>query len=125
MVGFMDEHPDVGLSGCRILNPDGSFQKSFNPFPDIWLEMAAIVLPVSLWPRRLHRDLPAWQPVDWMDGTFMLVRPAALDEVGDLDVFYFTFLLRFVVQTRWLVQVVTSIRCRSSISEASTASRRT
>jgi GT2 family glycosyltransferase len=91
MVGFMDEHPDVGLSGCRILNPDGSFQKSFNPFPDIWLEMAAIVLPVSLWPRRLYRDLPAWQPVDWMDGTFMLVRRAALDEVGDLDVFYFTY----------------------------------
>src|SRR6516225_7787757 len=28
MVRFMDAHPEVGIAGCRTVNPDGSYQKT-------------------------------------------------------------------------------------------------
>ena len=28
MIGYMDSHPEVGLAGTRLINPDGSFQSS-------------------------------------------------------------------------------------------------
>lgn len=91
MVAFMDAHQQVGLSGCRTLNRDGSFQKGFSVFPGLKSELAAIVLPASVWPERIYRNLPDWKPVDWLDGTFLLVRRSALEQVGALDMQYFTF----------------------------------
>src|ERR1700757_2014699 len=32
LVGFADEHPQVGAFGCRVLNADGSYQASASPF---------------------------------------------------------------------------------------------
>ncbi len=33
MVHFMDSHPRVGIAGCKLLNPDGSWQPSSSRFP--------------------------------------------------------------------------------------------
>ena len=34
LVSFMDDHPDAGAAGCRILNPDGTFApESRRAFP--------------------------------------------------------------------------------------------
>ena len=35
MVAFMDEHPEAGMLGCRLLNPDGSLQPSCRAFPSL------------------------------------------------------------------------------------------
>src|SRR5271165_6882812 len=32
---FADQHRDAGAFGCRVLNPDGSYQQSARPFPTI------------------------------------------------------------------------------------------
>ena len=41
-VQFMDEHPQAGLAGTRLLNPDGSFQASHTPFPTLWREFLVL-----------------------------------------------------------------------------------
>src|SRR5438067_4377758 len=35
LVAFADEHPDAGAFGCRVLNPDGSFQTPARPVPTV------------------------------------------------------------------------------------------
>ena len=35
-VAFADRHPEAGAFGCRVLNPDGSYQNPARPFPTIW-----------------------------------------------------------------------------------------
>ena len=32
-IQFADAHPEAGGFGCRVLNPDGSYQGSARPFP--------------------------------------------------------------------------------------------
>src|SRR6202167_736594 len=35
-IEFADRHPEAGGFGCRVLNPDGSYQSSARPFPTVW-----------------------------------------------------------------------------------------
>jgi GT2 family glycosyltransferase len=35
-IEFADGHTEAGGFGCRVLNPDGSYQSSARPFPTIW-----------------------------------------------------------------------------------------
>ena len=34
LVAFADCHPEAGAFGCRVLNPDGSFQNPARPIPN-------------------------------------------------------------------------------------------
>ena len=38
LVAFADRHPDAGVVGSFLLNPDRTFQPSFSRFPNPWLE---------------------------------------------------------------------------------------
>ena len=33
LIGYADRHPEAGAFGCRVLNPDGSFQNPARPLP--------------------------------------------------------------------------------------------
>jgi GT2 family glycosyltransferase len=35
LVAFADSHPEAGAFGCRVLNPDGSFQNPARPIPTV------------------------------------------------------------------------------------------
>jgi GT2 family glycosyltransferase len=35
MVQYLEQHEDVGIVGCKLLNPDGSLQESCRRFPDL------------------------------------------------------------------------------------------
>jgi GT2 family glycosyltransferase len=35
LVAYADQHPDVGALGCRMLNKDGSYQRSAHPTPTV------------------------------------------------------------------------------------------
>src|SRR5208337_5147644 len=35
LVAFADRHPEAGAFGCRVLNPDGSFQIPARPIPTV------------------------------------------------------------------------------------------
>ena len=91
MVAFMDAHPEVGIAGAKTLNPDGSFQKSFGVMSDLRSEFLHALNLSTFWPDRLYRDLTRWRTVDWLNGSFMLVRQTTVAQVGVLDEYFYTF----------------------------------
>jgi hypothetical protein len=92
MVEFMDGEPRVGIAGCKTFNLDGSFQPTFGVFPSLRSEIAGILRRESLMPRWLFRDITSPQDVDWLNGSFMLVRAEVLEKVGGLDERYYTYI---------------------------------
>ena len=100
MVELMRRRPDVGMAGCRLVLPDGTFdhaaKRSF-PTP---LSALAHFTGVG---RRLSRgglagyrapELPETGAgrVDAVNGAFMLVRRSAMEEVGLLDEGYWLYM---------------------------------
>jgi N-acetylglucosaminyl-diphospho-decaprenol L-rhamnosyltransferase len=98
MVDYLRTHPDVGMVGPQLLNPDGSVQSSRRRFPTLpvlflestWLEKLA--------PRKLLRHYyaqeqpdDAIQDVDWITGAAMLARCEAVAQVGGMDEGFFMY----------------------------------
>ncbi len=86
LVDFMEGHPDAGACGPRLVQPDGRpqpFAFGGDPTPAYLLRRAA---------KRLLRGqaLHDWsttqlQAVDWVAGTCLCLRRAAVEQVGPLD----------------------------------------
>lgn len=93
MIAVLESHPEAGMAGCRILNPDGSEQRGCRRrLPDMGNSLAkALGRQKAGRGMDLHETpLPgAPQPVEAISGAFMLVRRQALEETGPLDEDYF------------------------------------
>ncbi len=101
MIGVMRERTDIGMSSCRLVKPDGSFDHaSKRSFPT----------PVGALGHFLKLGRGRWAPrwlaqyrapeldefsageVDAVNGAFMLVRHEALADVGLLDEGYWLYM---------------------------------
>jgi Predicted glycosyltransferases len=52
MLAYMEEHPEVGIAGCRVLNADGTFQASCRRgFPTPWAAFTKLFGLQRLFPR--------------------------------------------------------------------------
>ncbi|MFH1008586.1 MAG: glycosyltransferase [Candidatus Latescibacterota bacterium] len=100
MVDFMDQHPEAGAAGCKILNPDGTLQLACRRgFPTPGVAFFKIVGLSRLFPRsRLfgrynltYLDPEQTTEVDAISGSFMMVRREVLERVGLLDETYFMY----------------------------------
>lgn len=91
MVSFMDRNPGVGMAGCKTWNPDGTFQPSYASMITLRLELETALFPNAQWPEHLYRDPSHVRTVDWLNGSYMLVRCDTLREVGLLDEHYYTY----------------------------------
>ena len=100
MVEFFDENPDVGLAGCKILNPDGTFQLACRrSFPTPWVAFTKMSGLSSLFPNtRLfgRYNLTYLSPdetyeIDAVSGSFMMVRREVYKQVGGLDEAFFMY----------------------------------
>jgi O-antigen biosynthesis protein len=100
MINFFQENPDVGLAGCKVLNPDGTFQLACRrSFPRPWVAFAKMVGLSGLFPnsRLLGRyNLTYLSPdetyeLDAVSGSFMMVRREAYEQVGGLDEDFFMY----------------------------------
>jgi GT2 family glycosyltransferase len=96
LVDFLDEHPDVGIAGSGIENPDGSDWPIAFRFPNVLSELSS-GLEWSMVSRLLKRWEVAQtmsncaQPTDWICGASMMIRPAVFETVGCLDENYFLY----------------------------------
>jgi len=97
MLNLMDEHPEVGISGCRLELENGAFdyaaKRSF-PTP-----LSALGHFTGLGWRRNAGVLAAYRapevesgPVDAVNGACMLIRRSALDQVGLFDEGYWMYM---------------------------------
>jgi GT2 family glycosyltransferase len=93
MVEFMDGSPETGAVGGRMLNPDGSFQAAEARFPSLHEEfLIATRLGALVWPNYPDTTYSqATKKVDWLGSACLLLRRAALDQVGLLDERYFIY----------------------------------
>jgi GT2 family glycosyltransferase len=98
MLELMEERPEVGISGCRLELPDGTFdhaaRRSF-PTPLGALAHFSGVGRLKKAPARLAQyRAPEVEsgPVDAVNGAFMLMRREALEQVGLFDEGYWMYM---------------------------------
>lgn len=100
MVKFFEDHPGVGLAGCKILNPDGTLQLACRrSFPTPWIAFTKIIGLSALFPHsRLfgRYNLTYLNPneiceVDAVSGSFMFLRREVYEQVGGLDEQFFMY----------------------------------
>jgi len=99
MLAVIEAHPDVGIAGCLIRNPDGSEQAGSRRYIPTPLRSMIRVLKLSKlfhkYPRfgilnlagQALSDHPV--PMEAISGAFMLVRRIAIEQVGPMDDGYF------------------------------------
>jgi len=106
LVAFADEHPEAAVVGPRLLNPDGSLQRSVRGFPTVWRLATEYLFLRKLAPRSRalnafygagfdHEEV--WE-AEFLMGSVLLVRREAADTVGLFDEDFFMF----SEETDWL-----------------------
>ncbi len=98
-VKHMDEQPECGLGGCRLVGRDGESQPSSRCFHTVTndavvLSGLAAKFPKSRFFGRFDRTWanplePA--TVDWVPGAFSILRPAMLEKIGLFDTNFFLY----------------------------------
>jgi N-acetylglucosaminyl-diphospho-decaprenol L-rhamnosyltransferase len=106
LAAFADEHPEAAVVGPRLLNPDGSLQRSVRGFPTVWRLATEYLFLRKLAPRT--RALNAFygagfdheevREAEFLMGSVLLVRREAADTVGLFDEDFFMF----SEETDWL-----------------------
>ncbi len=102
LLNYIKDHPDVGVIGLRILNPDGSLQESARSFPNILSGLfGRTSLLTRLFPhnRFSRKNLLSGAveesgtpvDVDWVSGACMIVRRKAIETVGGMDERFFMY----------------------------------
>ncbi len=98
-VSFADKHTEAAVTGCRVLNPDGSLQPTCFMFPSLLNQILFTSYLYRLFPqsRFFGRERMTWwdrnsvQEVDVVTGCFMLVRRYAIAQVGMMDERFFVY----------------------------------
>jgi GT2 family glycosyltransferase len=92
-VRYMDEHADVGALGIMHRNNDAgrTFQLSFFRYPRPWAEAAALLGLAAEAPPPASEDDPPEQDVDWVCGSFLMMRRATREQIGELDERFFIY----------------------------------
>lgn len=91
---FMRNTSDAGMAGCKLLNPDGSLQKSIRTFPTIAENLLrALFLDKIVYSnyqtKTYGRDKPI--KIDYATGAFLMVRRDALGGLSLLNPEFFMY----------------------------------
>ncbi|MBU6230053.1 MAG: glycosyltransferase family 2 protein [Cyanobacteria bacterium REEB459] len=96
LVEFLEAHPEVGIAGSRLQDPDGTPQNSAFRFHGILTEidgsfrLGLITKLLSRWKITLPMvDEPC--QVQWVAGASMLIRRQVLEQIGLMDEGYFMY----------------------------------
>lgn len=124
MLHFMDEHPDVGVSTCRVELPNGKLDPaSHRGFPTPWNSLTYFsglerIFPGTKLFGGYHlgwKNLSQTHEIDTPAGAFYLTRKKVLDEVGLLDERFFLYaedidLSLRIKQAGWKIMYVPSTK---------------
>ena len=99
MVQFMDDHPEAGMSACKLLYNDRSLQPSAFAYPTLKTELYTALQLNRFFPKShefgkqamTYWDFNDVRAVDAVMGAFMLVRREVVDQVGMMDESYFMY----------------------------------
>ena len=100
MISFFEKNPEAGLAGCKILNPDGTFQLACRrSFPGPWTSFCKVTGLSSLFPNSklfarynlTYHDENKTYEVDAISGSFMMMRKEVYEKVGGFDEDFFMY----------------------------------
>lgn len=100
MIEFLTNHPDAGLVGCKILNPDGSLQLACRrSFPGPWTSFCKVAGLSTLFPQSklfakynlTYLDENSTHEVDAISGSFMMMKREVYERVGGFDEQFFMY----------------------------------
>ena len=97
LVQFADKHPEAGAFGCRVLNPDGTYQTSARLFPTVrryWVSALGLKKLANVSRMFLYEEYPRWfgeteRPIDWQSGCCVMFRGGLLRSLGGFDEQFF------------------------------------
>ena len=100
MIEFFDQNKNVGLAGCKILNPDGTLQLACRrSFPGPWVSFTKVTGLSSFFPKSkifarynlTYLDENQSYEVDAISGSFMMMRKEVYEKVGGFDEQFFMY----------------------------------
>ncbi len=100
MIEFFNTHPDAGLAGCKILNPDGSLQLACRrSFPGPWTSFCKVTGLSTMFPKSkllarynlTYLDENSTYEVDAISGSFMMLKREVYEKVGGFDEQFFMY----------------------------------
>lgn len=100
MIKFFGSNSNVGLAGCKILNPDGTLQLACRrSFPGPWTSFTKVTGLSSVFPKSkifarynlTYLDENQTYEVDAISGSFMMMRKEVYDKVGGFDEQFFMY----------------------------------
>lgn len=100
MCRFLDEHPKTGMAGCKVLNPDGSFQVACRRgLPTPWVSFCKLFGLQRLFPSSklfagynlTYLPVDATYAVDALIGAFMVGRTELMRSLGGFDPAFFMY----------------------------------
>jgi GT2 family glycosyltransferase len=98
-VNAMNQRPDVGLAGGRLVGRDFALQPSARMFPSVLSDLIVLTGLAHKFPKsrffgsfdRTWADPMQPAEVDWVPGAFSIVRPGALHLAGAFDSSFFLY----------------------------------
>jgi GT2 family glycosyltransferase len=100
MMSFLNNHPDAGIAGCKILNPDGTLQLACRrSFPGPWTSFCKVMGLSNLFPNSkifakynlTYLDENQTYEVDAVSGSFMMMKRGAYEKTGGFDQDFFMY----------------------------------
>ena len=95
IITFMEDNPQVGMACGQLLNRDGSKQNSVANFPSLLSLTCNATILRLLFPKKFpskYQEYNTPVQVESCIGACLMVRKAAMDQVGLLDERYFFFM---------------------------------
>jgi hypothetical protein len=98
-IRHMDENPNAGVGGARLVGPGGEWQPSARAFPSLWITFVVLSGLASRFPKSRIFGSPdrTWAnpdveaDVDWVPGAFSIMRREALAKAGAFDPQFFLY----------------------------------
>jgi GT2 family glycosyltransferase/lipopolysaccharide/colanic/teichoic acid biosynthesis glycosyltransferase len=97
---YLDEHQDAGAVGCKLINPDGSYQvASRRSFPYPWVAFSRILGLSKIFPKSklfgrynmTYLDPDEHCELDVLPGSLIFARRKALEDIDYFDEDYFMY----------------------------------
>ncbi len=92
ILNFMEEYPDVGISGCKLIKADGKLDLACRRrFPNPINSFKRLILHDNRDYNYLNIDENLSMEVDSVVGAFLLIRKSVMDKIGLLDEKFFMY----------------------------------
>ncbi len=92
MLDFMEARLDVGISGCKVVKPDGKLDLACKRrFPNPWNSFLRLARLSNKNYNLLDKDENQETEIDSVMGAFLLIRKSVIEKIGLLDEEFFMY----------------------------------